>query len=295
MTTVNILGVRVDNVSMDEAVDMFYSMIRKGSEKQVICTPNSEFIVDAQKQPVFKNILNESTLSIPDGNGLRFAAKFLNETAKKNYGILNFFTGLKIGLLGFLSDSYLDVLSHTVTGVDFIHSVFSDPRSKGLTVSVIGTKYLDGSDSATQAISAFKKTYPLVTFVSGTYGRSQVGDNQFTSRDLDSVTADILQAQKDQKIERIDLLLVALGHIRQELLIKDMIDKVSCSVLIGVGGLLDFIRGSKRRAPIIIRLLKLEWVFRLLVEPTPWRFQRILKAYFRFCWLVYTYSFKKVN
>lgn len=63
----NILGVDLSSTSMNEVL----TKIEK--EKLFIVTVNSEFIMLAQDDPEFKNILNNADLAIPDGVGLRFA------------------------------------------------------------------------------------------------------------------------------------------------------------------------------------------------------------------------------
>lgn len=45
-------------------------------------------------------------------------------------------------------------------------------------------------------------------------------------------------------------------------------------VIMGVGGSFDVISGRAKRAPIAFRKLRLEWLYRLLKEPT--RFRRML-------------------
>lgn len=67
-----ILGVRVDNLNHKEVlekIDFFLS-----EEKfHHICTINPEFILEAQRDEEFKNILNSSDLNIADGVGIKLA------------------------------------------------------------------------------------------------------------------------------------------------------------------------------------------------------------------------------
>jgi beta-1,4-glucosyltransferase len=73
---------------------------------------------------------------------------------------------------------------------------------------------------------------------------------------------------------RPDVLLVALGNPRQEEWIVANRGNCNASVLIGVGALFDFVSGQQRRAPTVVRRLRLEWLFRLANEPT-----RLLRRY----------------
>ncbi|ESX04492.1 UDP-N-acetyl-D-mannosaminuronic acid transferase [Mesorhizobium sp. LSJC268A00] len=66
---------------------------------------------------------------------------------------------------------------------------------------------------------------------------------------------------------RPDVLLVAMGVPRQELWIARHIDARHCTLPIAVGALLDFLSGTVPRAPLWMRQLRLEWLFRLCIEP----------------------------
>lgn len=71
-----------------------------------------------------------------------------------------------------------------------------------------------------------------------------------------------------------DLLLVAYGHPRQERWIARNRDRLPVAVAIGVGGAFDFAAGRVRRAPLWMRRLHLEWLYRLIIQP--WRARRML-------------------
>lgn len=64
-----------------------------------------------------------------------------------------------------------------------------------------------------------------------------------------------------------DILLVALGAPRQERFIADHRAALAPSVAMGVGGLFDFYSGRIPRAPILLRRARLEWTWRLAMEP----------------------------
>jgi N-acetylglucosaminyldiphosphoundecaprenol N-acetyl-beta-D-mannosaminyltransferase len=64
-----------------------------------------------------------------------------------------------------------------------------------------------------------------------------------------------------------DILWVGLGLIKQEQWIKEHLDKVKVSWLIGVGAAFDFHAGTIRRAPKLLRNIGLEWLYRLAFEP----------------------------
>jgi len=63
------------------------------------------------------------------------------------------------------------------------------------------------------------------------------------------------------------ILLVAMGCPKQDLWVKKNLDATGCKVGMGVGGLFDFFSGRIPRAPIWMREIGMEWVFRFMQEP----------------------------
>ena len=63
-----------------------------------------------------------------------------------------------------------------------------------------------------------------------------------------------------------DLVIVAMGNPIQERWIRQNIPEV-CPTAIAVGAWFDFLVGAVPRAPLLLRNLRLEWLFRLLIEP----------------------------
>ncbi len=72
--SVFILGVRIDVVTLGEARDRIFGFLKSGSQSHIM-TPNPEMLVEANRNPVFKDLLNASALNVPDGVGLLWAAR----------------------------------------------------------------------------------------------------------------------------------------------------------------------------------------------------------------------------
>lgn len=84
---VDMHGVMIDNVTMNEALDIVLSML-KGQTPQKIFTPNSEIIMQATREPELKHILNNAELVVPDGAGVILASRIMkNELKEKVSGI----------------------------------------------------------------------------------------------------------------------------------------------------------------------------------------------------------------
>jgi N-acetylglucosaminyldiphosphoundecaprenol N-acetyl-beta-D-mannosaminyltransferase len=71
-----------------------------------------------------------------------------------------------------------------------------------------------------------------------------------------------------------DLVLVALGAPKQELLIAESVDALRPAVLLGIGAAVDFVAGTARRAPRWMSTAGLEWLYRMAQEP-----RRLWKRY----------------
>jgi len=80
--------------------------------------------------------------------------------------------------------------------------------------------------------------------------------------------------------EQPHVLLVAYGAPKQELWIDRLADRLpGVAVAVGVGGAFDYLTGRVPRAPLWMRRVGMEWLFRLGQQP--WRIRRmaVLPAY----------------
>ena len=85
--------------------------------------------------------------------------------------------------------------------------------------------------------------------------------------------------EEEEIVERVraahaDVLCVAYGAPAQDLWIWRNLARLPVAVAIGVGGAYDFLSGRQQRAPVFLRKLGLEWLYRLYREP--WRWRRML-------------------
>jgi N-acetylglucosaminyldiphosphoundecaprenol N-acetyl-beta-D-mannosaminyltransferase len=67
---------------------------------------------------------------------------------------------------------------------------------------------------------------------------------------------------------RADILFVALGSPKQEYWVHRYLPHLKVKVCQGVGGTFDVIAGRVKRAPLLFRLMHLEWFYRLLSQPS---------------------------
>jgi len=76
LRSVDILGVRVDDVTEVEALAWAANAIQRGGPHLVV-TPNAEFVMRARRERPFRDVLGRADLSIPDGAGLLLAGRIL--------------------------------------------------------------------------------------------------------------------------------------------------------------------------------------------------------------------------
>jgi len=69
MEKVDILGVKISKVDYGSAISIIEGFLTDG-KKHYVVTPNPEFVVLAQKDEGFRQILNSADLAVPDGVGL---------------------------------------------------------------------------------------------------------------------------------------------------------------------------------------------------------------------------------
>jgi N-acetylglucosaminyldiphosphoundecaprenol N-acetyl-beta-D-mannosaminyltransferase len=77
----------------------------------------------------------------------------------------------------------------------------------------------------------------------------------------------------------VDLILVAYGAPAQERWMDRNLGPLGIPVGIGVGGVLNFLSGRVPRAPRWVQRLELEWLHRLVIQPSRWRRQLALPQF----------------
>ena len=75
------------------------------------------------------------------------------------------------------------------------------------------------------------------------------------------------QAVEEMNRKDVQILFVAKGVPLQEHWIQEHRDRVNAPVMLAVGALFDFYSGTVERAPVWVRQMRLEWLYRLAQEP----------------------------
>ena len=96
---VRILGIDVDNIDVDEAGQITKELIENSNKTcKVIVAPNTEFIMMAQKDEEFYNILRGADLATPDSVGVMIGSKLQKKPLKQRIpGQMYFRKVLEVG------------------------------------------------------------------------------------------------------------------------------------------------------------------------------------------------------
>src|SRR3989344_979142 len=255
---VNIVGVLVDNVSKDEAVEAVSSLVRSRAPGYIV-TPYSEMIVFALSNPQYKSVLNNASLSIPDGIGILWAAKYLSS---KNVGLL----GSLLAVV-FKPQYVRSVIRERVTGSRLIYDIAKLAAEQNYSLSLIGGR----GNVATQSAYELKRLYPNLNI------KLALSDRAFDSKIVDEIVE-----------SNSDILLIAYSPPKQEMWLAENLSKLNVKAAIGLGGTFDYIAGKHPVAPDLAHYLGLEWLWRLVTQPRRWK--RMWNAVPVFIWKVYKYK-----
>lgn len=215
--TLDILGVRVGNVSMAQATAKIVDWL-DGDKTRFVAFLNAHCANVAATDNAYRSAIGQADIVLADGIGIRIASAILGEPVREN-----------------------------VNGTDLIPRLCDELDGRRL--FLLGAAPGVAEDVAKRLQERFDGL-AIVGIHSGFFNREQEP----------ALVETIAKSQSD-------LLLVAMGVPAQELFIARNLDQLHATVVIGVGGLFDFIAGRIRRAPLWMRELGLEWVYRFIREP----------------------------
>ena len=144
-------------------------------------------------------------------------------------------------------------LEERVTGIDFLGKALEYLAAAGKSVYLFGSK----PGIAEKAGARMAEAYPGLK-IAGTR------NGYFKPEEEEEILEEINRAAPD-------LLCVALGSPKQELFVLKYRDRLRARAAIGVGGSLDVWSGDLKRAPEFYRKHGLEWLYRLIQEPSRYK------------------------
>ena len=148
-------------------------------------------------------------------------------------------------------------LSERVTGIDFTRSALELLAKKGKSAYFLGAK----PGIAEAAARNIEKEIAGLKVVGARDGYFKAEDEEEIVNEINNSGADFL--------------CLALGAPKQEFFAHKYKDKLKCKVVIGIGGSFDVWSGTLKRAPEFYINHNIEWLYRLLQEPS--RIGRMVK------------------
>lgn len=231
--TVRILGIDIDNIDINEAGSLTKNLIENSNKScKIVVAPNTEFIMMAQKDEEFYNILRNAELATPDSVGVMIGGKLQKKPFKAR-----------------------------IPGQSYFRKVLEVGEKEGWTFYMLGGE----GDVPRLAVENVKKVYPNLNIVGYHEG--------FFSEDSEERVINEINSLKP------NVLFVAMGAPIQEKWIAKNKDRLKVDIAAGQGGTFDYEAGKIKRAPEIVQKLCIEWLWRLILQPTRIKRMIVLPIY----------------
>jgi N-acetylglucosaminyldiphosphoundecaprenol N-acetyl-beta-D-mannosaminyltransferase len=246
------LNVKIDNLSQEEILNRIES-----ADNLQIATVNPEFILEAQKNEEFKNILNSNkTLCVADGIGLKFAAWRYGENLKCRWA-----------------------------GIDLMWEILKVANEKKQSIFLIANK--NGLSTWQETAIAIRKVYPKLE-VDGIDISTRAINHKVSNTKYDIIFCSLGAPYQEillHKLQSENLSFVEsdekINSLGEESMLFGSETEIKFlpnhKLMMGVGGSFDFITGKIKRSPRFIQRVGLEWLWRLVIEPR-YRLERIYNA-----------------
>jgi N-acetylglucosaminyldiphosphoundecaprenol N-acetyl-beta-D-mannosaminyltransferase len=251
--TITILGVNIDQVDTTDAVEAILHLIEKHDKKHApkdlqstkslssyICTINADFLTKVYgwnqvRHFELLNIVRRSKLVINDGTPLIWLSKLLGNP-----------------------------LNEKIVGSELISLLSEALGERKKTVFILGGE----EEALTKAKEDLEKAIPGLDVV-GTFSSIVITEGKAIG---EAEQRDALILEEIHKTSP-DVLLINLGHPKQEIWFDRVQLKLRVPVVIGIGDALSF--RNVKQIPKWIQKCGLEWAYRLSGEP-----KKYLKRYF---------------
>ncbi|ANS48474.1 acetylglucosaminyldiphospho-UDP acetyl-beta-D-mannosaminyltransferase [Bacillus thuringiensis] len=151
-------------------------------------------------------------------------------------------------------------LRERVTGADLTHDLIKYCNDNEYRVFLFGA----APESNKKALEKLNEQFPGAQFK---------GQHGFVNgEEIEKIKIKIKQFKPH-------LLLVGLGSPKQEEFIYENIQTLNVPLSIGIGGMIDIISGTVKRAPKMMRDTGTEWLYRLLSQPKRLKRQLVLPKF----------------
>ena len=230
--TVPLFGLQLNNVSMKRAVDWVVSNKPLNSNcpaKRIQTTTNVTYFINAHSINTMAK--NESFSACLQRADALFADGSGVRLAAKSEGF---------GLVSNLN------------GTDMLPKICDSAAQQGKSIFLLG----GAPGIAEKAAANLQDTHRGLKVAGTHHGFFGFDDAQASSDMVNKINE-----------SGADIVLVGFGSPHQEFWSERFAEELHCQSILAVGGLFDFYSGAIPRAPLLLREVGMEWVWRLLQEP----------------------------
>lgn len=246
--SINVLGVRIDPLTIDELNMLIMSRAEQGSGRSlVIFKPYVEFLSLAARNRQICDLLNKSDINAADSTAVQWAGSYLYGDPPTKSNSLSTLRSLLVNLQQ--KNWRNQVVPERMAGLDQTLPLLKLANQKKLKIGVLG-----GPKDTTKTKYELQKRFNDL----------QIGvwSGYFNTSQEDGVVSEISKFAPD-------ILFCAMGFPRQEEFIIRNRNRLNSKVIIGEGGSFDYnqLGGNISRAPRWLRRIGMEWLWRLLLQP----------------------------
>lgn len=239
METIEIFGVKIHNITFEQATKEVEKYL-KGDDLKVIYTPNPEIVMGAKDDSRLRSLINNGDMITADGIGLIYASRIKKRPLKER-----------------------------VTGYHLSIKLLEIANENNYSIYLLGSK--DGV--AKMAAENIKKDYPNVKIAGYHHGYFK-GSHRGNENHKEEITI-----INDINHSNPDIIFLGLGFPNQENWIDANKDKIKGRVIIGNGGVIDILSGTIKDTPEIYRKIGLEWLYRLVKNPSRIKRQLVIPKF----------------
>ena len=269
---VDILGVEIDVVSPSDAIDYIMSISEPGRPAAYVVKPYVEFLDRSYREFDIQELLNDADLAVADGIALVWAAAYLYAGPRSPWRFVKTLAQIMIA-----PRELAWPLTGRAAGTNFTWPLLETAARTGRRIALVGTPRSSNIEQTAAAITRRLPNAKMVLSHTGT--DPEAHDGQQSRRWLNQLALAINDSQAD-------IILLGLGFPRQEFAAAYLRGQLKHGVIIGEGGTFDYTSfgGHRAKAPTVMQTTGLEWLWRLMLEPS--RLKRHL-AIPRFIWRVW--------
>ncbi len=169
---------------------------------------------------------------------------------------------------------YKEGIKSKVAGFDLMKRLFAKAVKKDYSIYLLGGK----PGIAKKSKERLSKEFPGINIKAYHHGYLDKKLQSYVIQDINKV--------------KPDLLFVGMGVPLQEKFLDKNLEKLNVRVAMTVGGSFDILAGESKRAPLYWQKLYIEWLYRLIQEPS--RLGRMMSLP-RFMYLILFEKFKNIK